>query len=221
MVRWRETSELEPHFFSDLHPAEEPGRYLPLSLIRWHRMDRRSAFRAFVLLACVIICSDVLCPVGAYLYNNRYAGWVKPPIHLWGSWMLNRLLRSHSVGGAHWEVLCRDVCTRRRALSYTRSKSLKSLRSSVHPYCFGKCLRHNMQFSVPPRPIQLTDGIWDKRQAFRWLVIGTDDSLQQSWSVSLLSVMKIQKIWAITHVCGPAHLSLCVWVWMWSSHLST
>lgn len=74
MVRWSDTSELEPHVFSDLHPAEEPGRYHPSSLIRWPRMDRRSAFRAFVLLACVIIYSDVLCPVGAYLYNNRYAG---------------------------------------------------------------------------------------------------------------------------------------------------
>ncbi|XP_062235084.1 carboxypeptidase A6 [Platichthys flesus] len=37
-------------------------------------LDHRSAFRASVLLACVIICSNVLCPVGAYLYNNRYAG---------------------------------------------------------------------------------------------------------------------------------------------------
>lgn len=69
--------------------------------------------------------------------------------------------------------------TRRRVLSYTRSKSLKSLRSPVHPYCFGRCLRHNMQFSVHPRQIQLTDGIWDTRRAFRWLMIGTDDSLQQ------------------------------------------
>lgn len=36
--------------------------------------DQRSAFRASLLLPCVIICSHVLCPVGAYLYNNRYAG---------------------------------------------------------------------------------------------------------------------------------------------------
>ncbi|XP_010732359.1 carboxypeptidase A6 [Larimichthys crocea] len=49
------------------------NRYLQ-PLICWPRMDHRSAFRASVLLACVIICSNVLCPVGAYLYNNRYAG---------------------------------------------------------------------------------------------------------------------------------------------------
>lgn len=53
-----------------LHPAEVPGPFssgLP-------RMDPRSAFRALLLPACVIICSNVLCPVGAFLYNNRYAG---------------------------------------------------------------------------------------------------------------------------------------------------
>ncbi|XP_075906397.1 carboxypeptidase A6 isoform X1 [Nelusetta ayraudi] len=38
-------------------------------------MERRGvAFRALLLPACVIICSNVLCPAGAYLYNNRYAG---------------------------------------------------------------------------------------------------------------------------------------------------
>ncbi|XP_003967990.2 carboxypeptidase A6 [Takifugu rubripes] len=38
------------------------------------RMGPRSAFRALLLPACVIICSNVLCPVVAFLYNNRYAG---------------------------------------------------------------------------------------------------------------------------------------------------
>ncbi|XP_072234973.1 carboxypeptidase A6 isoform X1 [Leuresthes tenuis] len=37
-------------------------------------LDHKRAFRASVLLARVIICSYLLCPVGAYLYNNRYAG---------------------------------------------------------------------------------------------------------------------------------------------------
>uniref|UniRef100_A0A8C7SWM9 Carboxypeptidase A6 n=1 Tax=Oncorhynchus mykiss TaxID=8022 RepID=A0A8C7SWM9_ONCMY len=34
----------------------------------------RCAVQTLVLLGCVIILSNVLCPVGAYLYNNRYAG---------------------------------------------------------------------------------------------------------------------------------------------------
>nr|XP_014015086.1 unnamed protein product [Salmo salar] len=34
----------------------------------------RCAVQVLVLLGCVIILSNVLCPVGAYLYNNRYAG---------------------------------------------------------------------------------------------------------------------------------------------------
>ncbi|XP_030612634.1 carboxypeptidase A6 [Archocentrus centrarchus] len=37
-------------------------------------LDRRRTFRASVLLTCVIICNNVLCPVRGYLYNNRYAG---------------------------------------------------------------------------------------------------------------------------------------------------
>ncbi|KAA8580790.1 hypothetical protein FQN60_013748 [Etheostoma spectabile] len=37
-------------------------------------LDHKSAFGASVLLASVIICGNVLCPVGAYLYSNRYAG---------------------------------------------------------------------------------------------------------------------------------------------------
>lgn len=37
-------------------------------------MDFRRMFHAWVLLTCVIICNNVLCPVGAYRYNNRYAG---------------------------------------------------------------------------------------------------------------------------------------------------
>lgn len=59
---------------------------------------------------------------------------------------------------------------------FHKEQSLKSLRSPVNLYCFGRCLRHNMRFSVQ---FQLNDGIWDKRQAIRWLMIGTDDSLQQ------------------------------------------
>ncbi|XP_008305993.1 carboxypeptidase A6 isoform X2 [Cynoglossus semilaevis] len=35
---------------------------------------RRGAFRSWVLLIRVIICSTVLCPAAASLYNNRYAG---------------------------------------------------------------------------------------------------------------------------------------------------
>lgn len=144
-------------------------------------MDRGSAFRAFLLLACVIICSNVLCPVGAFLYNNRYAGWVKTPIHLWGSRMPGRLPRSHSAGKAHgWrEVFCRDPHTRRRALSHRMNKG--SLYDN-HRHCFGKCscLRHNMVFSAYSRLILLSDGIWDKtanelqREAFRLRMIGTD-----------------------------------------------
>ncbi|XP_068604226.1 carboxypeptidase A6 [Brachionichthys hirsutus] len=37
-------------------------------------MERRSAFCATVWLACGVICTIVPCPVGAYRYNNRYAG---------------------------------------------------------------------------------------------------------------------------------------------------
>lgn len=49
------------------------------------RMGPRSAFRALLLPACVIICSNVLCPVVAFLYNNRYAGWVKIPPFISGA----------------------------------------------------------------------------------------------------------------------------------------
>lgn len=49
------------------------------------RMGPRSAFRALLLPACVIICSNVLCPVVAFLYNNRYAGWVKTPPFISGA----------------------------------------------------------------------------------------------------------------------------------------
>lgn len=49
------------------------------------RMGPRSAFRALLLPACVIICSNVLCPVVAFLYNNRYAGWVKTPPFILGA----------------------------------------------------------------------------------------------------------------------------------------
>lgn len=114
------------------------NRYLQ-PLICWPRMDHRSAFRASVLLACVIICSNVLCPVGAYLYNNRYAGWVKTPIHFWGSWA--------SAREAHALSFCRKsaqpdekfsaeiINTKSRALSYVepieneQRKSLCSLTS--------------------------------------------------------------------------------------------
>ncbi|KAM8823000.1 carboxypeptidase A6 isoform 2-T2 [Spinachia spinachia] len=44
-----------PSVFDPLYPGMELGR-------------------ASVLLACVIICSNVPCPVGGHLYNNRYAG---------------------------------------------------------------------------------------------------------------------------------------------------
>ncbi|XP_041823445.1 carboxypeptidase A6 isoform X2 [Melanotaenia boesemani] len=37
-------------------------------------LDHMRAFLASFLLLCVIICIHVSCPVGAYLYNNRYAG---------------------------------------------------------------------------------------------------------------------------------------------------
>ncbi|KAM6900173.1 carboxypeptidase A6 [Xenentodon cancila] len=36
--------------------------------------SHRKGFCVSALLACVIICSNLLCPVGAYLYRNRYAG---------------------------------------------------------------------------------------------------------------------------------------------------
>lgn len=39
-------------------------------------LEHKRAFGASVLLTCVIICSNVPHPVGAYQYNNRYAGWV-------------------------------------------------------------------------------------------------------------------------------------------------
>lgn len=49
------------------------------TLIRGPRMapKRRGAFRSWVLLIRVIICSTVLCPAAASRYNNRYAGWVQ------------------------------------------------------------------------------------------------------------------------------------------------
>lgn len=63
------------------------------------RMDHRSALRALLLPACVIICSNVLRPVGAFVYNNRYAGWVKTPsIHFWCS---PDPVRAQSDGKAH------------------------------------------------------------------------------------------------------------------------
>ncbi|KAL1006477.1 hypothetical protein UPYG_G00072870 [Umbra pygmaea] len=37
-------------------------------------VDFRCPVHASILLGCVTILSNVLCPVSAYLYNNRYAG---------------------------------------------------------------------------------------------------------------------------------------------------
>ncbi|XP_024135976.1 carboxypeptidase A6 [Oryzias melastigma] len=46
------------------------------SLMFWSRriLGYRSAFRVSAFLASVVICSSLLCPAGAFLYNNRYAG---------------------------------------------------------------------------------------------------------------------------------------------------
>lgn len=141
-ARWTESFEFLSHFCSDklaCASEKEPNRDLP-SLICWPRMelDHRSAFRASVLLACVIICSNVLCPAGAYLYNNRYAGWVKTPIHFWGSREPGILsLCRKSAPWLSEEVFCRDYLhIKRRAVSYVESgdneqrKSLCSTSSS-------------------------------------------------------------------------------------------
>lgn len=121
-----------------LHPAKQPARYLPSFLVCWPRMalEHRSAFRASVLLACVIICSNVLCPVGAYLYNNRYVGWVKTPIHFWGSWETGqtgalihgeRVLSKAAAGKAHtwYQKLSADYLHIKRRLSYVERRTKK------------------------------------------------------------------------------------------------
>lgn len=146
---------------------KEPNRDLP-SLICWPRMelDHRSAFRASVLLACVIICSNVLCPVGAYLYNNRYAGWVKTPIHFWGSPEPGVL--SLCRKGALWlsEVFCRDYLHINRLgcilCCEWRDWTKKVLMFIIIFIVSGliSCLRHNIMLLVYSRLILLRDGIW-------------------------------------------------------------
>lgn len=109
------------------------------------KMERRSAFRTLVLPVCVIICSNVLCPVGAYLYNNRYAGWVKtpspppPPIHSWvarGCPAGERALLKKRTAQVFF---CRELHAK-NGLYLAQRGSLCS-----PPYCLGLCsrLRHN------------------------------------------------------------------------------
>lgn len=73
VVGWTENHQVSIFVLVYLHPSE--------CLRLWSEMspDHMGAFRASVLLTWVIICNNVLCPVLGYLYNNRYAGWVKCP----------------------------------------------------------------------------------------------------------------------------------------------
>lgn len=99
-----------PYFCSDSLPRVRPSSLIGASCL-WsagQKMERRSAFRTLVLPACVIICSNVLCPVGAYLYNNRYAGWVKTP-HSFVRGLRVPGRRARTAGKAHGtSFFCRE-----------------------------------------------------------------------------------------------------------------
>lgn len=91
---------------------------------------------SLLLPACVIICSNVLCPVVAFLYNNRYAGWVKTPPFISGalqSLSAHTLLEKRTVERVHDRFSLIRV-------GYLTDGTKGSRR--------GSCLRHNKMFSV-------------------------------------------------------------------------